>query len=40
MSDISKTYKIECEMKQRGFSESDINKVMGNNFARVIKQVL
>ncbi|WP_425447505.1 dipeptidase [Dethiothermospora halolimnae] len=40
ISDISKTYKIKDEMKKRGFSHDDINKVMGNNFVRVIKDIL
>ncbi|MTI48062.1 dipeptidase [Sporosalibacterium faouarense] len=40
VSDISQIYKISDEMRKRGFKEEDINKVMGNNFARVIKDIL
>lgn len=40
VSDISQIYKIKDEMVKRGFTEVDINKVMGNNFVRVIKEVL
>lgn len=40
VSDISMIYKIKEEMAKRGFKDSEINKVMGNNFARVIKDVL
>lgn len=40
VSDISQIYKIRDEMVKRGFTDTDINKVMGNNFARVIEEVL
>lgn len=40
VSDISQIYKIKNEMAKRGFKEEEINKVMGNNFARVIKDIL
>ncbi len=38
--DISQIYKIKDEMTNRGFKAQEINKVMGNNFVRIIKEVL
>ncbi len=40
ISDISQIYKIKDEMVKRGFKDIDINKVMGNNFVRVIQEIL
>ncbi|AZR72587.1 hypothetical protein BBF96_03805 [Anoxybacter fermentans] len=40
MEDISKTPLITKRMLEEGFSREDIAKVMGENFLRVIKQVL
>jgi membrane dipeptidase len=35
MEDVSKLPKIREELKRRGYSEGDINKIMGENFMRV-----
>ncbi|PKL80105.1 MAG: hypothetical protein CVV27_00955 [Candidatus Melainabacteria bacterium HGW-Melainabacteria-1] len=40
LKDASQFPAITAELKQRGYSESDIFKVLGGNFMRVFKQVL
>jgi len=39
MEDVSKLPAIREEMKKRGYSETDIRKVMGENFLRVFAEV-
>ena len=39
MEDVSKLPNIRAELKRRGYSEKDINKIMGENFMRVFAEV-
>jgi membrane dipeptidase len=39
MEDVSDMPKIRAELKRRGYSESDIRKIMGENFMRVFAAV-
>jgi membrane dipeptidase len=40
LEDVSKMPAVTAALLQRGFSESDIRKIMGENFLRVIRQVV
>lgn len=37
---IKDIYKLEKKMKIEGFTEEEINKVMGENWLRVLKNIL
>ncbi|HEX3584117.1 MAG TPA: dipeptidase [Thermoanaerobaculia bacterium] len=39
MEDVSKLPSLRAELKKRGYSESDIHKIMGENFMRVFAEV-
>jgi membrane dipeptidase len=39
MEDVSKLPKIRAELKRRGYSQGDIDKIMGENFMRVFAEV-
>jgi membrane dipeptidase len=39
MDDVSKLPAIRAELARRGYSQSDINKIMGENFMRVFAEV-
>jgi membrane dipeptidase len=39
MEDVSKLPAIRAELKKRGYSETDVHKIMGENFMRVFAEV-
>src|SRR5436305_14874121 len=39
MEDVSKLPAIPAELKRRGYTDSDIKKIMGENFMRVLAEV-
>jgi membrane dipeptidase len=40
LEDVSKMHELAAALERRGYSESDIDKVMGANFLRVVREVV
>jgi membrane dipeptidase len=40
LEDVSKMPALTAALMHRGYSESDVRKIMGENFMRVIRQVV
>ena len=40
LEDASKMPAVAAALRRRGYSEADVEKIMGGNFLRVMKQVI